>query len=79
MGTYFAWMIAALLVLVGFVLLLFVPGVGVLALLALAFGIVMAAILAISYGGARRATDITPDVKERRDEHRERQRRKRAR
>lgn len=78
MGTYVAWTIAALMVLTGFVLLLFVPGIGILALLALAFGIVMAAVLAISYGGARRG-GMTSDVEERRAEHRGRQRDQRRR
>lgn len=71
MGAYLAWTIAALLVLAGFVLLIIVPGVGVLALLALAVGIVLAAVMAISYGGSRRA--MQSDVEERREEHVERQ------
>ena len=75
MLSYAAWALAALLVLVGFVLLLFVPGVGILALVALAVGIVFAAVLGISYGGSR---DTTSDVEERRQEHLERQADKRA-
>lgn len=71
MGAYVAWTIAAVLVLAGFVLLLFVPGVGILAALALAFGIVMAAVLAISFGGSRHM--VTTGVEERRAEHQERQ------
>jgi hypothetical protein len=70
MLSYAAWALAALLVLVGFVLLLFVPGVGILAVLALAVGIVFAAVLGISYGGSR---DTMSDVEERRAEHLERQ------
>ena len=71
MLSYAGWMLAALLVLVGFVLLLVVPGVGVLALVALAVGIVLSAVLAISYGGAK-AGEMTSDVEERRQEHKER-------
>lgn len=72
MGAYVAWTIAALLVLTGFILLLFVPGVGILALLALAIGLVVSAVLAISYGGSRRR--MSSDIEERRSEHRERRR-----
>lgn len=75
MLSYAGWMLAALLVLVGFVMLLVVPGVGVLAVVALAVGIVLAAVLAISYGGAR-AGGMTSDTEERREEHDERRARK---
>lgn len=73
MGAYIGWTLAALLVLAGFVLLVIVPGVGVLAVLALAVGIVLAALLGISYGAARHG-EVTSDVEERREEHRERRR-----
>jgi hypothetical protein len=70
MLSYAAWVLAALLVLVGFLMLIVVPGVGVLALVALAIGIVVAAVLAINYGGRG---EPTSDVEERRAEHLERQ------
>jgi hypothetical protein len=79
MGAYVGWTVAAILVLAGFVLLLLVPGVGVLAVLALAIGIVLAALLGISYGAAHQG-ELTSDVEERRAEHVDRQRpRRRAR
>jgi len=78
MGAYVGWTLAATLVLAGFVLLLFVPGVGVLAVVALAIGIVLATLLGISYGASR--AELTSDVEERRAEHVARRRsRRRAR
>ena len=76
MTSYVGWTLAAIMVLAGFVLMLFVPGVGVLATIALAVGIVMAAVLAISRGASR--GHMTSDVEERRAEHEERRKARHA-
>lgn len=79
MGAYVMWTVVGVLALTGFVLLLFVPGVGLIAGLALAAAIVFGIVLGIGRGGAG-ATGQRSDIEERRAEHVERQRgRRRAR
>lgn len=71
MGAYGTLLLAGLLALVGFAMLLVVPGVGILAGLLLAAGIVWAAVIGISAAGRGRAQSDTED---RRDEHEARRR-----
>ncbi len=70
MGVYMMWTLLALAALVGLALLLFLPGVWVLALVAAAIAIVYGVVWAVGRGVRDVASgEPTPDVEERRDEH----------
>ena len=75
--SYLTWTIVAVLVLAAFAVFLFVPGLAVLAALALGAALVVGIVLLIARGGAA-AGDTTPDVIERRNEHRAWRRRDRG-
>lgn len=79
MGSYLVWPVVGFAVLVGIALLLFIPGLWVLGVIALAVALVGGIILGIGAAGRRAAGERTPDVVERRREHESRQRDQRAR
>lgn len=78
-GSYMMWVLLAMVAMVGLVLLLFLPGIWVFALLALAVALVLGIFRMIAAGVSGTADD-TSDVEERRDEFEQRERdRRRAR
>lgn len=80
MGSYLVWPVIGFAVLVGIALLLFIPGLWVLGVVALAVALVGGIVLGIGAAGRRSAGEQTPDIVERRHEHEDRQRtRRRAR
>lgn len=77
MGSYLVWPVIGFAVLVGIALLLFIPGLWVLGVVALAVALVGGIVLGIGAAGRRAAGDQTPDIVERRREHEDRQRKRR--
>lgn len=70
--SYLTWTIVAMLALAAIVVFLFVPGVAVLAGIALAVALVLGIVLFVARGAAG-SGETTPDVIERRNEHRKQQ------
>lgn len=79
MGSYLVWPVVGFAVLVGIALLLFIPGLWVLGVVALAVALVGGIVLGIGAAGKRAAGDRAPDVVDRRREHEARQRDQRKR
>lgn len=73
MGSYLVWPVIGFAVLVGIALLLFIPGLWVLGVIALAVALVGGIVLGIGAAGRRTAGSRTPDIVERRREHDARQ------
>ncbi len=73
--SYVTWTVVAVLALAAVIMFLFVPGLAILAAIALGAAVVFAIVLLVARGGTL-AGGTTPDVIERRDEARDRRRKR---
>lgn len=72
--SYVTWTVVALLALTAFIVFLFLPGLAILAAIALGLAVVFAIVLLIGRGASGVGTGTTPDIIERRNESEARRR-----